>query len=353
MTLNALAQHLAAHVVEATKQKIEVESLYAAAVEFDRSLATAPAARGEVRRALDELAAAGLVSFPRSPRDFDTRDEPHLPMWVRRPARERVARSAAPARVWPAALEAAGRIASRDEEFAVLDTVTAFLRKGGANRPSVPTRERSLELFGDEKKLDRLMSTRLFTAGALTLDLLRCHSVPIPFVSQWVPGRDDPLGTALLIAENHHTYTTLLTVTRQRAAVNGPGRHVGYGTGGQFASAVQCVPLLSPVPDRIVYFGDIDLKGLQIPLAANDTASRAGLPAVEPAARLYELLFELGRERPARAVRPAIAAEASAWLGPGLASRGRDALVRGVRLPQEAVGYEQLTDRRGQLLDQV
>lgn len=348
MKLSALAQHLVDHVAAAPRQRIEVEALYDAAVAFDRSLATAPTARGDIRGALDELVAAELVVFPSSPRHFDTRDRPPLPLWVRRPPRERVVRETREARVWPAALEAAGRIASREDEISLLETVAVFLRDGGASRPTVPMRERSLELFSDEKRLDSLASTRLFTAGALTLDLLRCHSVPIPFVSQWVPGVFDSLGTALLIAENHHTYASLLEVTRHSAAAGGPARHVGYGTGGQFPSAVLSVPLLVPKPDRIVYFGDVDLKGLQIPAMANVSANQADLPAVVPAFPLYDLLFDAQYRRPATRVSADVAAEAAAWLGP-LAERACDALIGGFRLPQEAVGYELLMNRRDML----
>lgn len=351
MKLTALAQHLADTVAVAPKQKIEVETLYVASVSFDRSLATTPTARGEIRAALDELVTAGLVLFPSTARYFDTRDTPPLPMWVRRPPRERVDRQTRPPRVWPTALEAAGRIASRSDELSLLDRVATFLRDGGETRSSVPTRERSLELFGDEKRLDGLAATRLFTSGALTLDLLRCHSVPIPFVSQWVPGVSDPLGTALLIAENHHTYASLLEVTRHNAAVGGAGRHVGYGTGNQFPSAVLSVPLLSPQPDRIVYFGDVDLKGLQIPATASTAATRAGLPAIVPAFPLYELLFEVGQELSAARVSADAGAEAAAWLGV-LAEQACDLLVGGARLPQEAVGYELLM-RRGEALDRV
>jgi hypothetical protein len=351
VTLSPLAHHLAERVTAAPRQKIEVEALYDAAVAFDRSLATTPTARAEIRDALDALAAAGLVVFPRSPRHFDARDAPPLPVWVRRPPRERVVRRARPVRVWPAVLEAAGRIAIRDDEIAVLETIAAFLRNGGATRPSVPMRERSLELFGDEKRLDALVATRLFASGALTLDLVQCHLVPIPFVSQWVPGDADPHGTALLIAENHHTYASLLEVTRRRAALGGPGRHVGYGTGSQFPSAVLSMPLLSPMPDRIAYFGDVDLKGLQIPSAANAAATRAGLPAVVPAVPLYELLFEVGRKRTAARISADVAAEASVWLEP-FAGRACDSLIGGVRFPQEAVGYELLMSR-GEMLDKV
>jgi hypothetical protein len=52
----------------------------------------------------------------------------------------------------------------------------------------VPAEERSAELFDDEKALDRYRKTRLFTSGALTLDLLACYDPPLPFVSQHVPG---------------------------------------------------------------------------------------------------------------------------------------------------------------------
>ncbi|MFD9704197.1 hypothetical protein [Lentzea sp. NPDC059081] len=342
--MSSLALHLANHVAAAQRQKIDVEVLYGAAVAFDRSLATTPTARGDIRDALDELAAAGLVVFPSSPRHFDGRDAPPLPLWVRRPPRERAVRSAPHPRVWPAALEGAGRIAVKPGEVAVLEIVAGFLRDGGAARPSVPVRERSLELFGDEKRLDALVATRLFTSEALTLGLLRCHPVPIPFVSQWVPGSVDPRGTALLIAENHHTYTSLLEATRLSAAAGGPGRHVGYGTGGQFPSAVLSVPLLSPVPDRITYFGDVDWKGLQIPISANTAAVSAGLPPVSPALSLYRLLFDLGVARPASSVAAGVAAEVVTWLGP-FADVARELLTSGTRLPQEAVGYEVLSSR--------
>jgi hypothetical protein len=166
-----------------------------------------------------------------------------------------------------------------------------------------------------------------------------CHAVPIPFVSQWVPGPPDPRGTALLIAEHHHTYASLLEFTRE---CGGSGRHVGYGTGGRFPSAVLSVPLLDPPPERIVYFGDRDLKGLQIPAAAHVSSQQAGLPAVVPAFPLYELLLKSPYRRPAEAVPADNAAEVAGWLGP-LADQARQALTAGHRLPQEAIGYELLT----------
>lgn len=348
MTMSALAARLAEHVAASSHQTVELAALYAVAVAFDRSLATAPVARSEIRAALDELVAAGQVVFPVSPRLFDRRDAPPLPNWVRRPPRERTAQLGRRVRVWPAALEDAGHIATREDERRLLEIIAAFLRDKGMLRPSVPVRERSLELFGDEKRLDRLKSTRLFTSGALSLDMLRCHEVPIPFVSQFVAGTPDPRGTALLIAENHHTYTSLLEATRLSAVAGGPARHIGYGTGSQFPSAVLSVPFLSPPPDRVVYFGDIDLKGLQIPAAASVNATTAGLPAVEPTYPLYELLFATPHRCPAEPVSELPAAEAAAWLGP-LAGLAQEVLMSGTRIPQESVGYEMLTAHLAEL----
>ncbi|NIK61463.1 Wadjet anti-phage system protein JetD domain-containing protein [Kribbella shirazensis] len=342
MNLSSLGRRLAELVEASPTQKVDLGVLYDAAVAFDRSLATAPDARSEIRTALDELVVAGVVILPASSRGYDQREQPPLPLWVRRPPRSRSGPRPKPVRVWPAVLEAAGRIASREDELAVLEVVAAFLRGGGGARPSVPVRERSLELFGDEKRLDSLVTTRLFTAGALTFELLRCHQVPIPFASQWVPGAVDPRGTALLIAENHHTYASLLEVTRSHADRGGPGRHVGYGTGNQFPSAVLSMPLLVPQPERILYFGDIDLKGMQIPTVATLNALQAGLPAVVPAIPLYELLFAAPYRLPAKPVPADEATAVCAWLGE-LADAACAALVNGQRLPQEAVGYDVLS----------
>lgn len=236
------------------------------------------------------------------------------------PRDERPPTGAAPARVWPTALQAAAAIARRDEEFAVLEVAADFLRRGGATRISVPIRERSLELFDDEKRLDALLGTRLFAPGALSTALLRCHPVPMPFAAQWVPGATGspaPEDTVtLLVAENHHTYASLLKATRVHAAAGGPGRHVGYGAGSQFCSAVASTTLLRPTPTRIVYFGDLDRRGLEIPATASATARAVGLPPVALALPLYAALLAHGHRAEAAPVTEASATAAAAWFGP-------------------------------------
>lgn len=344
--LGPLAAHLAGVVAASTRQKLPLDEVYRAAVAFDRSLASAVGARAELAGALHELEAAGVVVLPRGAAHFDRRSAPPLPAWIRRSQLARRAAAPPPARVWPSVLQAAAAIARRPEEIAVLDAVAGFLRRGGAQRISVPTRERSLELFDDEKRLDALIGSRLFTSGALTLSLLRCHPVPMPFAAQWIPGAAAPSGplpgeVLLLVAENHHTYASLLEAARRHAADGGRGLHVGYGGGQQFCSAVAAVTLLQPAPTRIVYFGDLDRRGLEIPATASATARAAGLPPVTPALPLYAALLRHGHPARAAAVPADVAAATAAWLGPH-ADAAAVVLTGGHRLAQEAVGLELL-----------
>ena len=155
-------------------------------------------------------------------------------------------------------------------EFDILACVDAFLRDSGSNRPLVPHRERSLEVFGNEKRLDALMRTRLFTSGALTLDLLRCFQVPLPLTAQYVgqPGSNPQL----LIVENHATYASVLTAARERIAEGAAGFGVGYGAGNQLPKAIGGAAQMDPPPAAIWYFGDLDVEGLRI---AADAAAAA------------------------------------------------------------------------------
>jgi len=62
------------------------------------------------------------------------------------------------------------------DEVAKLDH---FLKHGGRQRPMIPIKERSLQIFGDEKRLDELYrASTLFDNGRLTLETLRAYVVP-------------------------------------------------------------------------------------------------------------------------------------------------------------------------------
>jgi hypothetical protein len=205
----------------------------------------------------------------------------------------------------------------------------------------VPAPERSLELFGHEKALDEeLRPSRLWADGRLSYDLLRCRPAATP-----LPHRVVGPGTWLLVAENAATFDSIAASIPDGSPIG----IVAWGGGGLFRSTVEWVTELSSTTTRkeiaaIRYFGDLDVEGLRIPIAASAAAERAGLPPVRPAVGLYARLLAVGRPQPATPVPPEVAAELTGWLGPALASAAAALLVSGHRLAQEAIGLDRLVE---------
>lgn len=338
---DSLTAALARAVTEHRIRRVPLTALRAAFAQYDPTGAASSGARARLRTAIDELAAQGRVVLPKQKRLYETHLAPELPNWVERPATPRVARHKIPNRVWRPELAAAAALAAAPAEFEVLTCVDAFLRNGGS-RPLVPHRERSLELFGDEKKLDALIRTRLFTSGALKLELLRCFQAPLPLTAQYVghPGSDPQL----LIVENHATYASALTCARERVAVGATGFAVGYGAGNQLPKAIAGVAQLDPAPVAVWYFGDLDADGLRIAADAAAAAAGYGLPPVRPALPLYQALLDGGVRQPGNKILDETAAwDATSWLcDDSLRSAAAAVLVAGMRIAQETVGYEAL-----------
>jgi hypothetical protein len=157
------------------------------------------------------------------------------------------------------------------------------------------------------------MRTRLFTSGALTLDLLRCFQAPLPLTAQYVgrPGSSPQL----LIVENHATYASALAAARERVAEGAVGFGVGYGAGNQLPKAIGGAAQLDPQPAAIWYFGDLDFEGLRIAADAEAAAVAQGLPPSRPAAPLYQALLSDGvRQSGKKALDETTAWTATAWL---------------------------------------
>jgi hypothetical protein len=331
--------------------RVEIGALRSAAVTRDASMASG--GRSRLGLALAALSAAGRLRLPQTLSAWDDGPRPRLPTWVQRIGETSSTHATERAdRTVPAELlallpeESSRRLAGLErglspEEARWLTAVGRWLRADGARRPVVPSRERSLELFGDEKRLDSVMRSRLFTSGILTMELLRAEAVPPPLLTTWVPGRR--AGEVLcVVAENHHTWASLLGAARA-AADRHAGIHVGYGAGNQFAVSLPTIARLEPVVPAITYFGDLDERGLRIPGAAAIAATVAGLPPIRPALGLYHRLLASGVRRATESPLDEVTARSrAAWLGPELGPIAAALLVSGVRIPQESVGTDAL-----------
>jgi len=343
--LSPLAGALHAAVTANRGSKVALVALRAAAQAADLSMAASPEARERLAGALAELEIAGLLTQPKSRALWDRAARPPLPLHVTRTRPAPVTATAGPARpaepVWHALLSwvpeflASGR--PTPTERTLLVGVQRLLAAAGAPPArGVPLRERSLELLGDEKALDSLLRGRLFLAGRLSLGLLGAERVVPPLVvTDTSPGAD------VLLVENYATYFTL---GRALVGHTNVGRVI-WGAGNQ---VTQLLPQVSIRPGgRIWYFGDLDVRGLEIGAAATATAAALGLPPLAPSADLYVLLLTHGRRAPVggRVPSPGRVADAVRWLPEALRPIAAPLLHGGLRLAQEAVGVDLLAGR--------
>jgi hypothetical protein len=199
----------------------------------------------------------------------------------------------------------------------------------------VPLRERSLEIFGDEKELETWVFGPLFTPDRLTLALLECEPC-------WPPVEQRVFGPAdWLIVEN---YTTYVSIGRAAQRHDFGGRII-WGSGLQVGTRLMALAAAGERPPRCWYFGDIDTGGFQAARLAATRADELGFGAVEPARGLYRLAITLGHDRRmtgARASGKELTQWIRSWLGEPLADTAVAVVSHGQRIVQENVGTEVL-----------
>jgi hypothetical protein len=335
--LSALAATLHLAVARSRLTRIPVEELRQSALAADLSLTGSPDARARLADAIRELEAAGVVKLPRTGAGWEQLPRPPLPKWVARPVEQRAEQPVEPAVSWHALLHWVPAFLATERpartEWTLLRAVNGFLGAGGS-RVVVPLRERSLQLTGDEKALDTMTRGRLFGPGRLSLQLLSARRVSPPVVRQQVGA-----GAVTLVVENYATHHSLAATLPADGEVGA----VVYGAGNTLGT------VLTALADEgglgaLAYFGDLDVRGLEIAAAGTRLASELGLPPLVPARRLYQQLVDHGRPAPAetRASREKVEA-AVTWLPAPLRPRVLEVLLSGDRLAQEAVGLELLS----------
>ena len=219
--------------------------------------------------------------------------------------------------------------------FEELRRLNEFLKQDG-DRDVVPIKERSLEIFGDEKRLDALVNSALFRNGPLNLTRLHCDVVPEPL--GWKRGPAAAADRPVIVLENAatwHSYARWNEATAQFSAVI-------YGGGNRFVDGVGFLGQIFHElggTRPVFYFGDLDLAGLAIPQRACRRAQELGLPALQPHLWSYRQLLTFSREAVPIAEGGQQAGELCDWLGE-LAAAAQQLIADGRRLAQEHVGWE-------------
>lgn len=228
--------------------------------------------------------------------------------------------------------------------FAELCLLNQFLKDRRQPREIVPIKERSLQIFGDEKRLDEMLSSSLFRADRLELRRhLGCEIIGVPLA--WKRGPANAGAQPIIIIENAATWHSYCRWNSECALFSA----VVYGDGNRVVDGVR---YLEDIFDelggqrRIYYFGDLDPQGLLIPQEASGRGQAIGLPPFEPHAWSYQELLRLGAGcgQPWEGEPPA--STLCDWLG-GSAEPARRLFASGKRLAQERMNWDFLRGIRG------
>ena len=320
------------------KRRIGLPELRAAWLRARPEARDQPEQRRLLLDALRGLESEGTVDLPG--RGWDTSGSPALPRTARLRDAAQSGRTRTP-QAWLPALDFAA-----DERHPVrradLQAVNAFLLSARGREPvPAPTRERSLQIFGDEKRLDDLRKGGLaLFEGRVPLADLHCYPVAPPLPHESPPKRVP--GRPILVLENYHSWDSFRRWNRDAALYAA----IAYGGGNAFRQGAGNLDDLvaAAQAEGALYLGDLDPAGVRILIGVNRRRQSEGRAALRPHRGLYRWLLAHGRRRPLERAPESAEIDGLNDVFPGDLARGLAALwSEGRRIPQESFGIEQLS----------
>ena len=328
------------------KRRIRLQELRVALLRARPETVDAPNLRQLLLDALRELQSRSALDLPGQ--GWDTSGMPALPRTVRLLDMPELQRNRT-ALAWLPALAFAAE-ERHPVRRADLEAINAFLLSArGREVVAVPTRERSLQIFGDEKRLDKIRKGKpdLYD-GRVSLDDLRCYPVAPPL--PWEQPRSVADGKPVLVLENYHSYESFRRWNREAACYAA----IAYGGGNAFRQGAGNLDEVIVATGAIgtLYLGDLDPAGVEILLGVNQRRRADRRMPVQPHCGLYEWLLAHGCRRP---LEKSPGESVGARLGEVFPGRIVDALAglwaAGHRIPQESYGLEQLHGPEASIAD--
>jgi hypothetical protein len=292
--------------------------------------------RDHLAQLIQRAAAQGILSLPRSTKAWDRAGVAELPTFVVLSAPPVTRPAPIPGYAWHPLLNFAA-YERNTRRLQTLRMINEWLKTDPDLTYSVPIKERSLEIFGDEKRLDHLRTGDAhFFDGQLKLAALGCRICPIPLPHE--RGPTEARGRPILIVENNDTWASFVVWNSLAArfsaiAYAGGGNAKGIAFDELFIDAL----LDSCCSTELFYFGDLDPRGIRIASgAAQRRAARKAAPLM-PATILYRWLLRHGVRVPFEPTQ-ATGADDLAWLPSELRSPVCELFGTRRRIPQECLG---------------
>lgn len=317
-----------------TRKKVALDELKRHFFSLYPEVQNSPERNARLLGALRELAEQGALRLPASG-SWEAVGAPPLPRWVLLVRQATHSETEDFASV-PWAPEMGFWPELKLGQLSAARTINEFLLRRRGTLLVVPIKERSLEIFGDEKRIDGMCTGDSLFGGRLQLSTLGCFRVPqpLPYRLAEAPGRP------VLVVENHNSFWSFGEWNHEAKRYAA----VVYGSGEAFRLTGRALQQVLREVEGIgaEYLGDLDPKGVRIPGDFN-RAAEPGSPQVRPAVAFYHWLLAHGVRRHRTECTAFDAASAEGWLGADLAEQLTALWQTGHWVPQEALGFEQLS----------
>jgi len=328
-----MSAEFAARLALSPRKRVELAQLKQLYFELHPELRNHPERSALLLQVLQDLAAAGALTLP-ARGSWEKVGQPSLPLWVAL-VREREAVEWEDFSRVPWVPELGFWPELKPPQLVAAKAINEFLLRRRGSFAFVPIKERSLEIFGDEKRLDAMRSGDSLFAGRLPLHVVGAFVVPLPLPYRVAPAPGKPV----LVVENHNSYWSFGEWNQRALRYSA----VVYGAGEAFRSTGAALAHVLREVEGVgaLYLGDLDPKGIGIPLDFNRTTA-ADEPKVAPALEWYAWLLANARQRERPECKASSEVSALNWLGEQLGASVGELWRAGRWIPQEALGFEQL-----------
>lgn len=280
---------------------------------------------------LSEMESLGIISLPSKTGPGWKKLPYHSePLWIRviREKKEKLNNSIA----WHPKMRWGAEINSHSEYDNAKKVNEYFKRKGRENF-LVSINERSLDIFGDEKKLSRMLVNNTLFGGKITLSDLSCYYESNPIIFQLFDRGDKQ---KVIIIENLASYQSFCRWNRNYNQYC----CVIYGGGGALYASHLSIEDIGLYARQYEYVGDIDPSGISIPSKINRARLERGLPSIVPNTYLYERMA-LGDNWAASSDVFTSDYDGSVnWLPNSIKDIAIKNMNNKLRVPQEAIGLD-------------
>lgn len=219
------------------------------------------------------------------------------------------------------------------QNLKILEKINDFLNTEKEHE-MVFLKERSYEIFNDEKFLDGKVKNGYLFGGKLHISVLKCMEKPSPLVYESMC-KNKPI----LVCENSNTYHTMCRWNKEFMEFSA----IVYGSGNIFSGAHNYLDEIRNDLgfNEIYYFGDFDYDGFFIPANTNQKRLENELLEIKPALFLYKMLINFSHIKNPKNPKNIEIEIIKSWINNDeVYEVFKSCLENNTRIPQEAINYE-------------